>query len=190
MRTHLKFVTHLPDRTASYIRNRNHSPLSEPQISERADRETACLSVYPSVRPSVSLYVCPPVCVSVHLSTCLSVRPSACLSACLSVSLSVRPSACLPVCLSACLSVSLSVRPSLCLPVCLSVRLSVRLSVCPSVCLSVRLSVCLSVCLQDLRTNVFFYRLMTPSVTQNIERRMLRFVISNVKRIRKGIIVA
>jgi hypothetical protein len=45
MRTRLKFVTHLPGRTAPFVRNRIHSPLSEPQILERAQRETVCVSV-------------------------------------------------------------------------------------------------------------------------------------------------
>ena len=85
-----------------------------------------CLSVCPSVHPSIclSIYVCPSVCLYmyVHLSVCLSV--------------------------SVHLSVCLSVHPSIRLFVCIYVCPSVHLSVCPSVCLSIHPSVCLSVYMQ------------------------------------------
>ena len=72
---------------------------------------------------SVSLSICPSVCV--RLSVCLSVCPSVCvrLSICLSIcpSVCVRLSVCLSICPSVCVSLSVCqfVRPSVC--ICLSV---------------------------------------------------------------------
>ena len=88
------------------------------------------ISVYPSVSPSVSLFVGPSVRSSVRLSVCTPVRLSVCPSVRLSVRSSTEP------------SVRSFVRPS----VHLSVRPSVRFSVCPSVFPSVCLSVSRSVC--------------------------------------------
>ncbi len=65
---------------------------------------SVCLSVCPSVRPSVCLSVCPCVCLSVRVSVCLSVCPCVCLS--------VRPSVRVSVCLSVCVSVHMPACPS------------------------------------------------------------------------------
>ena len=115
-----------------------------------------CLSVCPSVRPSIPL---PPVqcpsasrCLSVRPYAMIAVHPSTCLSiilfVCLQVPLSVRPSVRLSVCLSVRLPVCLSVRLPVCLLMPLSACLPMPLSACPSVCPvhpSVRPSVCLSI---------------------------------------------
>jgi hypothetical protein len=102
-----------------------------------------CLSISPSVHPSVCWFVRLTFSLFVHLSV---VHLFVFLSSCLSVFflpafyLSVRPSICLPVFLSVFLLIFLS---TFCLSVRLfvsSVQLSVRSCVCPSVCQSVHLS--------------------------------------------------
>ena len=120
--------------------------------------------------PSVSLSLCPFVCLSLCL--CLSVFLFVCLS--LSLSLSLYLSVCLRLCLSprcllvclylslfACLSMSLS----LCLYVSVCLSLSVSLSVCLSLSVSLSLCLCLSLSLslppslRDRRLSNY-YRLM------------------------------
>uniref|UniRef100_A0A671PCX1 pyruvate kinase n=1 Tax=Sinocyclocheilus anshuiensis TaxID=1608454 RepID=A0A671PCX1_9TELE len=148
---------------------------------------SVCLSVCPfvwlslsvSLCPSVCLYfsVCPFVFLSVHLSVCLSVHSSVCLSVhpsvglCVCLYLSVHPFVCPFVFLS--VSVSLSVHPSVSIfisvhlsvhpPVSLSLCLSIRLSLCLSVRLSVHSSVCLSISLS-------IYPPLSVSVSARIRR--------------------
>ena len=126
---------------------------------------------YQSLRVSVYLSACLPLCPCVFLSTCLLACLLVYLFACLPAHLpapclpifflpayvSFRPfknpgvgptlSIYLPVCLSSCISVCLPIYLSACLPVCLSACLPVCLSACLPVCLSACLSVCLPACL-------------------------------------------
>ena len=104
---------------------------------------------------TVSVCLCPSVCV--HLSVC----PSVCLC----------PSVCVSICV--CLSVSfcLSVCPSVCVSICLCVHLSVCPSVCVCVCLSVSICLCVQLCL------VAIFRTSQPFVTRLVVHSVRNFII-------------
>ncbi|XP_075910861.1 uncharacterized protein LOC116956911 isoform X3 [Petromyzon marinus] len=110
---------------------------------------------------SVSLSVCPTVCVSqcVSVSVCLSV----CVSQCVSVS--QCPTVCVSQCL--CVSVCVCVSVSHCLCVSVSVCVCVSVSVCPTVCVSQCVSV--SQCMY-LTVCVFNRRLSVCTVTYHSSR--------------------
>ena len=96
---------------------------------------------YLSVRPSIRLFVCLPVCQSVRSSICQSIHLSIRWSISLLVGQSVDLSECLSVHLSVCVNLDV------CLAIHLLIHLEVHQSVFPSVYLSIHPSVCVSICL-------------------------------------------
>ena len=117
------------------ISDDDHHNISDHLFDRLSVQLSACLSVHPSICPSVSRQ-------SFRLSACLSVHLSNWRAICLFVLLSV----CLSIC--PCLSICLSFHPSICLPFhpssvfCLSVHPSIRyLSIHLYVLLSCSLSI-------------------------------------------------